>query len=79
MKDNEKDLPDPRIKAVGQKLKTLRKEKGYSSYENFAWDNEINRVQYHRLEKGENFTMKSLIKILDIHKISLKEFFDDFE
>jgi hypothetical protein len=53
--------------------------KGYSSYENFAWDNNLNRVQYWRLEKGENFTMKTLLKILEIHKLSLKEFFNDLK
>lgn len=73
----EKEEVDPRIKAVAEKLKQLRKNKGYKSYETFAWDNDVNRVQYHRMEKGENFTMKSLLKILDVHKLTLREFFAD--
>lgn len=73
----EKEEADPRVKAIANKLKQLRKEKGYKSYETFAWDNDINRVQYHRMEKGENFTMKSLLKILDVHKLTLQEFFSD--
>lgn len=61
--------------AIGERLKTLRIEKGYSSYEKFAWDNEINRVQYYRMEKGANITIKSLLKVLEVHDLSLEEFF----
>ena len=70
---------DKRIITIAKKIKALRKAKGYSSYENFAWDNEIPRVQYWRLEKGTNFTIKSLLKILDAHHISLEEFFKEME
>ncbi|MGE0562765.1 MAG: hypothetical protein AB7O47_13180 [Flavobacteriales bacterium] len=58
-------------------MKQIRIEKGYTSYEQFAFDNDIPRVQYWRLETGTNFTINSLIKILDIHNISLKDFFKD--
>jgi hypothetical protein len=60
---------------VGDRLRTLRKKAGYKSYENFAFDNEINRVQYGRMEKGTNITLLSLLKVLDIHKLTLEEFF----
>lgn len=70
---------DKRQLAIAQKIKQLRLEKGYTSYEQFAWDNEINRVQYWRIEKGSNITIASLLKVLDIHKVSLKDFFSDIE
>jgi len=70
---------DLRIQKIADKLKELRIEKGYSSHENFAWDNNLNRVQYWRIEKGSNITMKTLLSILDIHKIPLKDFFNDFD
>ncbi len=70
---------DPRIIKIGEKLKKLRKDKGYSSYENFAWDNNLPRMQYWRMEKGTNFTIKNLIKILDIHGLTFKEFFDTLD
>ena len=70
---------DPRIMKIAEKLKELRIEKGYSSHENFAWDHEVNRVQYWRIEKGANITIKTLLTLLDIHKISLADFFGDFE
>lgn len=66
---------DKRILAIADKLKKLRIDKGYTSYETFAFENDVNRVQYWRMEKGNNFTMNSLIKILDIHGITLEEFF----
>lgn len=70
---------EKRIKKIASKLKKMRIEKGYTSYENFAWDNDLPRVQYWRMEKGNNFTINTLFKILDIHKISLEEFFKDIE
>lgn len=60
---------------VGEKLKKLRIEKGYTSYEKFAWDTDISRVQYYRMEKGANITIKSLLKVLAVHNLSLEEFF----
>lgn len=70
---------DTLIQKIADKLKVLRTEAGYTSYENFAWDNGINRMQYWKMEKGEtNFTMKSLHKVLEAHKMSLSEFFKDF-
>ncbi len=68
---------DVRIFKVAKKLEQLRLEKGYTSYENFAIEHGISRMQYWRMEKGTNFTFESLLKILDAHQISLKEFFDE--
>ena len=63
---------------ISDRLKKLRIDAGYSSYENFAWDNGINRMQYWKMEKGEtNFTMKSLHKVLKAHNMSFQDFFGD--
>ena len=70
---------DPRILAISKKIKQLRIDAGYSNYENFAWDNDMGRMQYWRMEKGVNFTISSLLKIVDAHKISLTDFFSEFE
>ena len=70
---------DQRIINIANRIKELRIKKGYSSHENFAWDHDLNRVQYWRIEKGSNITMKTLIAILDIHQISLSDFFKDME
>lgn len=64
------------LENVGKKLIELRIEKGYKSHETFALDYDLPRVQYWRLEKGRvNFTFKTLMKVLAIHKITVEEFF----
>ena len=61
---------------IGKRLLELRKAKGYTSHEDFALDYNLPRVQYWRLEKGKaNFTIKSLVKILSIHELTVEEFF----
>lgn len=63
---------------IGEKIMKLRKQKGYSSHEDFAHDFELTRVQYWRIEKGRtNLTLKTLVRILSIHKITVEEFFND--
>jgi hypothetical protein len=68
-------LSDKRIKAVGKRLRELRIENGYTSYDFFAWENKIPRMQYLNMEQGKNFTLKSLLRVLDIHEMSLEDFF----
>lgn len=76
-KNPEKEEIDPRIILIANKLKELRIKKGYTSHETFAFENNLNRVQYWRIEKGSNITLKTLIAILDIHNITLSDFFQD--
>jgi hypothetical protein len=53
----------------------LRKEKGYTSYESFAFDHEFPRAQYWRVETGRhNLTLRTLTKLLIIHNLTLEEF-----
>lgn len=66
---------EKRLIKIGERLREMRKGAGYKSYENFAFDNELNRVQYGRMEKGANMTVASLMRVLDVHKVSLEEFF----
>lgn len=66
---------DPRVLAIGRRIKELRIEKGYTSHEFFAWENKISSSQYYKMENGYNITVKSLLRILDIHGMTLLEFF----
>ena len=75
--ENNKDLT-PELKKVAEKFKEIRIDSGYSSHETFAYDNEINRVQYWRVEKGSNITLSTFFKLLKIHNITPEEFFKDF-
>lgn len=61
---------------IGSELKKLRVKSGYKSYEVFAWDNKISRIQYWKMEKGTNCTLKSLKRILDIHGVRIDDFFN---
>ena len=70
-------MEDERIKLIASKIKQLRIDAGYSSHENFAWEHELSRVQYWRVESGSNITLKTLLRILDIHQISLEDFFKE--
>ncbi|WP_433763650.1 helix-turn-helix domain-containing protein [Flavobacterium ginsenosidimutans] len=74
MENSEKNI-ELKINQISKKLKEIRLSKGYTSYETFAFDHNLNRVQYWRIESGSNITLKTLIKVLDIHEISLEDFF----
>ncbi|MCG3165589.1 MAG: hypothetical protein POELPBGB_01357 [Bacteroidia bacterium] len=79
MKKEKKTALDKRILKIAKKLKKLRIDSGFKSYETFANEYGINRVQYWRMEKGTNSTLTSLFIVLDIHELTLKEFFSDIE
>ncbi len=68
-----------KISLIASKLKQLRIEAGFTSYEQFANSKDLDRKQYWRIENGANITLSTLIKLLEIHKVSLKEFFIDIE
>ncbi len=62
---------------LGKRLKSLRKAKGYSNYEQFAFTHEINRSQYGRYENGEDLRFSTLLKVLAALDVSLTEFFGE--
>lgn len=68
---------DPIVITLGARIKELRIAKGYTNYENFAFDHDIPRSQFGRYEKGEDLRFTSLIKIFQAFNISPEEFFDD--
>lgn len=63
-----------RIHDIGKRIKELRRKAGYTSYETFAYENDIDRRQYWGLENGKNFKLTTLFKIVNIHNISLEDF-----
>ncbi len=63
------------LSKIALRIKELRINAGYSSYEVFAHENDLDRKQYWRAENGVNLTLKSIIRIVNIHKISLEEFY----
>ncbi len=68
------------LKKIGERLVELRKERGYSSHETFACDFNFSRMHYWQIEKGKtNITIKSFLRILEAHNISLEDFFDSLK
>lgn len=72
MKKSEK-LPE--LLVISERLKKLRKEKGYANYEHIAYDLGMSRSAYWRLESGENFSIKTLIKLCKLLEVTIEEFF----
>jgi DNA-binding XRE family transcriptional regulator len=73
------DVDRDYIRKIAIKVKELRKEAGYSSYESFALHAGINRNSYFRLEKsaesGDNFTVALLLRVIRGLNITTTEFF----
>ncbi len=61
---------------IGARLAELRAKKGYETIREFTTDYDLPEIQYWRIEKGKaNITLKSLVKILAIHNLTMHEFF----
>jgi len=61
---------------IGAALSGLRQMKGYTTVKEFAIRHRLPEIQYWRIERGKaNLTLKSLTRILDIHKLSVQDFF----
>ncbi len=70
---------DHRINLIAKRIKTLRIEAGYSSYEAFAVAHSLERKQYWRVEEGANLQLTTLFRVLDAHNMTLKKFFSGIE
>jgi transcriptional regulator with XRE-family HTH domain len=68
---------DATLKKLGERIKQLRIERGYSSYEYFAYEFEISRAQFGRYENGQDLRFSSLIKVINAFGITLEEFFGE--
>jgi transcriptional regulator with XRE-family HTH domain len=68
--------PDQLLLIIGSKVRKLRKMQN-KNYEAFAKEHNFNKVTLQRIESGQNFTMTSLIELLNILGVSLEEFFSD--
>jgi len=76
MKDKDQSGGDF-VEKIGARIKQLRVEKGYTSYEKFAIENDISRMQYWRYEKGEDMRVSSLLRVTQALGVSLQEFFSE--
>lgn len=75
MKKNEENQEYPELELISERLKEIRKQKGFTNYEHIAFELGMSRSAYWRLENGANFNLKTLIKVLRLLDVSLEEFF----
>lgn len=66
---------DDQLIKLGARIKALRIERGYTSYEYFAYEHNISRAQYGRYEKGQDIRFSSLIRLINAFDITVEEFF----
>ncbi|GIL24017.1 MAG: hypothetical protein BroJett042_25300 [Bacteroidota bacterium] len=66
---------DVELKKLGARIKALRLKKGYTNYENFAFEHNIPRAQFGRYERGEDLRYSSLLKVIRALGLTQKEFF----
>jgi transcriptional regulator with XRE-family HTH domain len=61
---------------IGEGLTHLREKKGFDTLTNFAIRYDLPPNQYWKIENGKaNMTIKTLLKLLAIHGITVEEFF----
>lgn len=71
-----KEITEKELIKIGKRLRSLRKEKGYSSPDKFAYDHGLNRSQYGKYEAGRtNMTISTLISIIKHFGLKLDDFF----
>ncbi|MBN2836155.1 MAG: XRE family transcriptional regulator [Candidatus Delongbacteria bacterium] len=69
---------NPVLIRIGEKIRMLRKQNpDFDNYEVFAFTHKINKVTLQRIERGENYNMESLLKVLNALDVSLSNFFSD--
>lgn len=71
------DFEEEKIK-IGIRCRQIRKGLGYSSHETFAYERDLDRSQYGKIESGGfNLTLKVLVRVLNALNVSFVEFFNE--
>ena len=77
----ENEIYDLALKIIGNRLREIRHDKGYTNYEKYAFAHDLNRSKYGKYENGSNMQLTTLLKILikaDIHPNDLfNDIWDD--
>lgn len=76
-KETSQDPSEHQIKNLAKRLKQLRKEKGFSNYEFFAYEHKIGRSQYGKYEQGVDMQWSSIVKLIEKHGMTVKQFFSE--
>jgi transcriptional regulator with XRE-family HTH domain len=65
------------VSKLAERIKALRKEKGFSNYEKFANEFNLSRSQVGKYERGQNMTIYSIVSLLDTLDVPVSEFFSE--
>ncbi|MGQ0828931.1 MAG: helix-turn-helix domain-containing protein [Bacteroidota bacterium] len=60
---------------LAKRIKQLRIDKGYTSQETFAYDNDYTLSYYSRIERGEDIRFTSLIRVCKALGVDLETLF----
>ena len=60
-------------KALGERIRDLRKDADYTNAGHFAYENGLTASQYGEYENGKDMRLSTLIKIAKIHNLSVSE------
>jgi transcriptional regulator with XRE-family HTH domain len=63
------------LQKLGKRIRELRIKKGYTNYENFAFEHNIPRAQFGRYEQGHDLRYSSLLKVVRAFGMTMEEFF----
>lgn len=69
---------NPDLVKLGLRIRNLRFEKGFTSYEHFAYEHGFHRAQFGRYESGkDDIKFSTLIKLSNAFGMTIKEFLGD--
>lgn len=77
---NEKRQPldqDRELKKFAERLKSLRKEKGYTNMDIFAYEHGFGRAQYGRYENGQDLRYSTIVRLANCFGMTIREFFSE--
>ena len=78
-KSDKQNLLDQEVelKKMAERLKFLRKKKGYTNMDIFAYEHGFGRAQYGRYEKGQDLRYTTIVRLANCFGMTIKEFFSE--
>jgi transcriptional regulator with XRE-family HTH domain len=69
--------PDFELKKFAERLKYLRKKKGYSNMDIFAYEHGFGRAQYGRYENGQDLRYSTIVRLASCFGMTIHDFFSE--
>jgi transcriptional regulator with XRE-family HTH domain len=68
---------DVELNKIAERLKYLRKKKGYTNMDIFAYEHGFGRAQYGRYENGQDLRYSTIVRLANCFEMTIKEFFSE--